>query len=147
MKLKILFTMAIIIFLCSCGTKGATNAAVNGKDTDIPELNIVINNYFENFDDINNWSPYATDEFVRRVYSWCSSDTSETKSIKEMKSIYFEINKDSLKLIGYTIEEVQKESSDKVIIFVTREWENGQKDQTYYSFLKVKGKWKVDDRF
>lgn len=34
-----------------------------------------------------------------------------------------------------------------IIIFVTREWEDGQEDQTSYSILKLNEEWKVDDRF
>ncbi|MFC5472320.1 hypothetical protein ACFPPD_26915 [Cohnella suwonensis] len=147
MKLKFYSFLIIVLLLCSCGVKGNSNVIVQGKDTGNPELNKVINNYFQNFDDINKWSPYATDEFIKRVYLWCSGDLSESKSIEEMKSIYYEINKDSLRLNGYQIEEVKERSTDNIIIFVKREWENGQEDQTFYSFIKANQEWKVDDRF
>lgn len=147
MKYKPFVSVIFLLLLCSCGNTGMSREIIHGKDTEIPELNTVINNYFVNFDDINKWSPYATDEFIQRVYTWCSGDTSETKSIEEMKAIYYDINKDSLNLTGYTIEEVEKKNPDNVIIFLTREWEDGQEDQTTYSLVKVNGNWKVDDRF
>ncbi|SDE66911.1 hypothetical protein SAMN04488542_101329 [Fontibacillus panacisegetis] len=147
MKLKLSFFIVLVIVLCSCGTNNKSLEEVQGQDTGIQELNIVINKYFKNFDDINKWSEFATEDFVKRAYSWCSGDISGTKTIEEMKSVYFDINKDTLDLIGYKIEEVDKESESNVIIFVTREWEDGQTDQTSYSILKTNEGWKFDNRF
>ncbi|TCZ79369.1 hypothetical protein E0485_05775 [Paenibacillus albiflavus] len=147
MKLKFIFVIIMISILCSCETVSKSLDEVKGQDTGIPELNIVINKYFQSFNDINEWSAFASDDFVKRAYSWCSGDTSETKTIEEMKSIYFDINKDNLKLIGYKIEEVDHKSSINVMIFVTREWEEGISDQTTYSIIKTDEEWKIDNRF
>lgn len=83
----------ILLILSSCGTKTYISQ-VQGKDTEIPELNAVIVKYFANFNDINKWSDFTTDDFIKRVYLWCSGDSSESKSTQEMKKIYYELNKD-----------------------------------------------------
>lgn len=147
MKLRLLVSVILLILLCACGNTVTSPEMKHGKDTGIPELNTVIKNYFDNFNDINKFSQYTTDEFINRVYSWCSGDTSESKSLEEMKSIYSEINKQSLKLRTYSIEDVEKITSTNVTISVTREWEEGQEDQTSYSIIKIDEEWKIDNRF
>ena len=132
-KLKSIIILFISLMLSGCGYQSASDhEQIHGKDSGIPELNTTIHNYFLNFEDINKWSDYATDDFIKRVYSWCSGDTSESKSIIEMKSIYYEINKDSLKLKKYTIEDIEKVNESNVNIHVERTWEDGSQDQSSY---------------
>lgn len=70
MRLRLYTAMLVLLFLLSaCGVQGNLNGPNHGKDTGIPALNEAIHNYFVNFDSIHQWSAYATDDYVKRVYS------------------------------------------------------------------------------
>ncbi|WP_018886364.1 hypothetical protein [Paenibacillus massiliensis] len=148
MKLKLLFLSVImVILLCSCTTREAAVVVVQEPDTGIAELDTTIHKYFQSFNHINEWSAYSSDDFVKQVYWLCSGDTTETKTIEEMKAIIADINKHSLQLNECKLDEVEKVSADHVNIHVTRAWENGETDQTSYSIIKMDGEWKFDQRF
>lgn len=144
LKIIKLFLLLLIVLISACSQE---TDQIRGKDTNDEELNKTIVRYFQNFDDINKWSEYATDDFVKRVYSWCSGDYSEEKTIDEMKDIYYEINSGNLALSSYSIDEITKGGSGEIIIMVTRYWENGAEDQTSYSLVKQKDTWKFNNRF
>lgn len=138
----------IILILCACGVEQKiSNTQVQGKDTGNAELNSVIVSYFTNFDDISNWSSFATDDFIKRAYYWCTGDDSESKTLEEMKSIYYDINKNSLKLKNYMVNDIETENENAVIIHVSRVWEDGSEDVTSYSLIKIRDNWKIDNRF
>jgi hypothetical protein len=111
------------------------------------DIRYAINNYFNNFDDINKWSEFSTEDFVRRAYFWCSGDNTNTKSLDEMKKIYYNINKNSLKLKNYYIDEYNFEDENQLVIKITRTWSNGSKDKTSYLIIKQNDSWKIDNRF
>ncbi|WNS41718.1 DUF4878 domain-containing protein [Paenibacillus sp. MMS20-IR301] len=98
------------------------------------------------FNDIYKWSVYASDEYIARVYMWCSGDTSESKSIDEMKQQYAEISKERASLTDYEIKQMSKINTDEYEVEVHHSWDNGGEDSTIYSAVKVDGVWKVNDR-
>jgi hypothetical protein len=146
MKLKLgMFIIMAIIVMSACSDHEIIQK--NTKASGNPELDNTITSYFMNFNDIQNFSQYATDDFIKRVYAWCSGDYSDEKSLNEMKEIYLELIKSKLQLAAFEIEEVSIKSEKDAEIKVTRTWENGEKDQTSYSIIKDRGIWKVDNRF
>jgi hypothetical protein len=57
------FLISIFLFLSACGAEQSISTnQVQGADTGNPELNSVIINYFSNFNEINKWSEFATDD-------------------------------------------------------------------------------------
>lgn len=146
-RLKLAMLLIAMILLCSCQANAQSVVQVNGQNTGISELDTTIRDYFHAFNDIRQWSAFATDDFIEQVYELCSGDRSGSKTIAEIKELYFEINKNSLSLAECTIDEIEKVSSNQVDIHVTRKWENGDEDQTGYSIVQADKEWKFDQRF
>lgn len=146
-RLKLGTLLIAMILLCSCQANAQAAVAVNGLHANTSAQEIVIASYFQGFNDIDQWSEFATDDFIKRVYQWCSGDLSGNKSIAEMKKIYSETHKNSLRLTACTIDQIDQVSPTEVDIYVTREWEDGEKDQTAYSIIQVDQEWKFDQRF
>lgn len=85
----------LVSFLAGCSST-ETAAVQSAPQSDNAKLKEVIANYFEAFEDIKVWRKYATDEFIRKSYFWCTGDSSNERSIEEMVQIYEEWNRDSL---------------------------------------------------
>ncbi|WP_196427033.1 hypothetical protein [Paenibacillus woosongensis] len=105
-----------------------------------------VNGYFRNFDDIRRWRKYATDSYVKSVYSWCTGDYSEEATMDEMVKVYYELNKYSLQLKSIDIKNIEFSANNEVTISVTRTWENDITDETNYLILLENNEWKIDDR-
>lgn len=144
---KLGIALIVMILLCSCQVSAQPNVQVNGLHAKNSALELTIASYFQTFNEINQWSTFATDDFVKRVYEWCSGDRSGNKSIAEMKKIYAHISENTLDLVACTIDKIDEVSDTEVHIYVTRKWENEETDQTAYSIIKVNGEWKFDNRF
>lgn len=144
MNKTVLLLIFTILLLSGCGSE---ENGYKGAELQDAGLEQVIISYFNNFDNIHEFSKYSTDGFIERVYSWCSGDDSQEKSLEEMKTIYFEINKDTLYLSDYYVDEISFASDKEAVISVTRSWEDGSEDSTHYSIVKVNDIWKFDDRF
>lgn len=137
-----------IIISTGCGTEEIIEVKYNIEKVPGGNFQVTVNNYFRNFDDIRSWRKYSTDSYVKTVYSWCTGDSTEEKTIDEMVEIYYELNKDSLKLKSIEINEIDiNEENKEVIISVTRKWENDEKDETSYLILLENREWKIDNRF
>lgn len=128
-----------------CGKDERIEVKYNIEEVPGGNFLVTVNNYFHNFDDIRSWRKYATDSYVKRVYSWCTGDYSEEKTLEEMVKIYYEFNKDSLKLKSIEINEIDISENEEVIISVIRTWENDEKDETDYLILLENKEWKIDD--
>lgn len=101
------------------------------KLSDDPELNSAVVSYL--------------DDFIAKVHMWCSGDTSESKTIDEMKALYDEISKETANITDYEINEMNKIDADEYEVVADRSWDNGSDDTAVYSIIKMDGVWKVDD--
>ncbi|WP_172194244.1 hypothetical protein [Saccharibacillus qingshengii] len=79
--------LLLFSLLVGCASK-ETAAVPNAPQSEDAKLQEVIADYFEAFEDIRVWRKYATDEFIRRSYVWCTGDSSNERSINEMVHIY-----------------------------------------------------------
>jgi hypothetical protein len=142
MKSKLIIVLSALLLLCSCaGAKKQQNLS------DDPELNSVVVGYLDHFNDIYKWEGYASDDFIARVYMWCSGDASGSKTIDEMKDLYAEISKERASLTDYEIKEMAQITAGEYEVAVDRSWDNGTDDSTTYSVIKMDGLWKIDNRF
>ncbi|MDN4618940.1 hypothetical protein QCD85_12575 [Paenibacillus sp. PsM32] len=147
--LKVAVLLIILLLLCSCSVDAQSVVKIDGRNQSatIPGLDYTIANYFHDFNDIHKWSNVATNDFIKQAYSLCSGDTSDSKTIEEMKNSYFEINQSTLDLAECNIDKIDQIDKDLVNIRVTRTWENGDTDQVSYAIIKVNDKWLIDQRF
>ncbi|MDG0789923.1 hypothetical protein OMP38_02965 [Cohnella ginsengisoli] len=145
-----LLFLALIIMLCGCRLDARSpqeEIKVERKGELTPDkLNVAIERYFTSFNHIEGWSRFATDDFVKRVYLWCSGDDSDSKSIDEMKRFLKDLEPRTYDLTGYQVESYNL-TGPGAEIFVTREWENDETDRTSYSLVKINNEWKIDDRY
>lgn len=145
MKKPLTFILLLLFsFLCSCTS---TTQMDNGKIPEDPKVKHVIENYFMNFNDIHEWSKYSTDEFVKKVYTWCIGEPSNEISIEEMKKNYHKKNLTSLKLTNYYINEITSINEYTIKIDVLRTFENGSMDQTTYELVRQGEQWKFNNRY
>ncbi|RXZ81951.1 hypothetical protein EBB07_13195 [Paenibacillaceae bacterium] len=145
-KRVIIFLIFVIICITGCETTKIIEVSYNVKEIPNENFRVTINNYFKNFDDIRRWKEYSTETFIKRAYSWCTGDYSEDATIDEMIEIYYELNKNSLRLKSIEINNIKVSDSDEILIEVTRTWENNQKDESIYSLLLENEEWKFDNR-
>lgn len=144
MKLHLCLVLLISLLVgCSSTEKAAVPSAAQSEEASLEQ---VIADYFAAFEDIRVWRTYATDEFIRRSYVWCTGDSSNERSIDEMVHIYYEWNKDSLGMNDVQVEKQTNVNENEVWIDVKRTWADESWDYASYSLLKVNGKWKVDNR-
>ncbi|WP_337100116.1 hypothetical protein [Paenibacillus sp. YIM B09110] len=148
MKLSKAFIILILIIICStgCGTKEIIEVNYNVQKVPNENFKDTVNNYFQNFDDIRGWKDYSTETFVNRAYSWCTGDYTGEATMDEMVEIYYELNKDSLRLKSVDINNIEVSGNDEILIEVTRTWENDQKDESTYSLVLENEEWKFDNR-
>ncbi|GAA0133950.1 hypothetical protein YSY43_07900 [Paenibacillus sp. YSY-4.3] len=148
MNFKSIFIFLILIMI-SAGCGKGQFVEVKYSIEKVPGGNFTetVNGYFHNFDDIRSWRKYATDSYVKSVYSWCTGDYSEEETINEMVKTYYELNRHSLQLKSIDIKDIEFSENNDVIISVIRTWENGETDGTNYSILLENNEWKIDDRF
>ncbi|MFD2332919.1 hypothetical protein ACFSR7_26980 [Cohnella sp. GCM10020058] len=142
---------ALVIMLCGCRINAESpqeevKVERKGELTPNEQLNRTIENYFASFNHVENWSEFATEDFVKNVYLWCSGDASNSKSIEEMKLFLKNLEPRTYDLTGYRVESYDMKGPGAEI-FVTREWENDETDQTSYSIVKIGDEWEIDDRF
>lgn len=151
-KILAIIVSAIWLISAGCGAgaggEAGRGAAVSYRSTNAveAELQETIASYFRHFDDIRRWRAYSTEDFVKRVYFWCTGDASEQKSVEEMVSAYYELNKLSLKLRAVEVQATSVVGEHEVVIDVVRTWEDGSRDETAYSILRQDGEWKIDNR-
>lgn len=141
------FTFIVMIFSLIISSCGSSEGKYKGAEFENEELKDVIIKYFDNFDNIYEFQKYTTYEFIEKVYSWCSGDYSNEKTKEEMMQIYAEINKESLKLSDFYVDDISFEGDNEVILSVTRKWEDGSQDATQYSIIRTEDKWKFNDRY
>ncbi|MGG4554584.1 hypothetical protein [Paenibacillus humicus] len=148
MNFKSIFIFLILIMISTgCGKGQFIEVKYSIEKMPGGNFQETVNGYFHNFDDIRKWRIYATDSYVKRVYSWCTGDYSEEETINEMVKIYYELNKHSLQLKSVDITKIETSENNDVTISVMRTWENDQTDETNYFILLDNNEWKIDDRF
>ncbi|WP_340401028.1 hypothetical protein [Paenibacillus sp. FSL H8-0079] len=140
--------IVILIILCStgCGTREMIEINYNVQEIPNHDFMLTVNNYFQHFDDIRRWKDYTTETYVKSVYAWCTGDYTEEATVDEMVKVYYQLNKDSLKLESVDINNIEVSENDEILIEVSRTWEDGQKDESTYSILFENEGWKIDDR-
>lgn len=148
MKPRKVIIILILIIICITGCGAKEIIGVNYEIQKVPneEFRITVNNYFQNFNDINKWKDYSTESFVKKAYSWCTGDYTDEVTMDEMVEIYYEVNKESLQLKSIVITNIEVSDNDNVLIEVTRTWENDAKDESIYALVLENGEWKFDNR-
>lgn len=146
---RILLLLAAIWLAASgCGVEANNEITVSYRSATAPaaELQDTLANYFLHFDDIRNWRNYATDDFIKRAYLWCTGDDSQQASLEDMVLTYYEINKNALRLQAVQVNEIFVVEDREVVVSVTRTWADGSQDDTAYSIVRENGEWKIDNR-
>lgn len=89
MNFKSIFIILILIMISTgCGKGQFIEVKYSIEKMPGGNFQETVNGYFHNFDDIRKWRIYATDSYVKRVYSWCTGDYSEEETKNEMVKIY-----------------------------------------------------------